>query len=443
MTLVNEGWMNRGLSVACFVALLTLPVAAQGQWYYATNADNTINITGYSGPGGDLIIPDYITGLPVTSTGYRAFDSHTSLKSVTFGTNFTSIGVYSFYVCTGLTNLTFGNSVTSIGSYSFPGCINLTSLTIPDSVTNIGIYAFDECYGLTNVTIGNSLTIIPFSAFYLCTNLTSATIGTNVTSIEQSAFENCKKLASITIPGSVTNIGDGAFGYCPGLTNVTISSGVTSIRSVAFHDCTGLTSVTFPNSVATIGMYAFTHCHSLSNVYFTGNAPSMDSTVFYDTPATIYYLPWTTGWGATFGGLQTAPYGGWTDWQTYFFGSTTNAQAAPDADPLGKGMSNTNQFIAGLNPTNPASLFQIISVSRTLSVSNNASFSFIITWKAAGIRTNVVQAMTGSSYNPNAFQDIPGALIIIGTTGDTVANYVDQGGATNHPARFYRIRLGP
>jgi hypothetical protein len=28
-------------------------------------------------------------------------------------------------------------------------------------------------------------------------------------------------------------------------------------------------------------------------------------------------------------------------------------------------------------------------------------------------------------------------------TGDSVTNYLDPGAATNNPANFYRIRLGP
>ena len=68
--------------------------------------------------------------------------------------------------------------------------------------------------------------------------------------------------------------------------------------------------MTIPASVTNIGTYAFTGCTSLTNVYFTGNAPSPtnDSTVFSGDPATVYYLPGTTGWGAMFDGLPTAPW---------------------------------------------------------------------------------------------------------------------------------------
>jgi PKD repeat protein len=125
-------------------------------------------------------------------------------------------------------------------------------------------------------------------------------------------------------------------------------------------------------------------------------------------------------------------------WQVQYFGSTTNPAAAPDADPLGKGMSNTDQFLAGLNPTNPTSVFQIIStVQNTTDV--------VVVWKTAGVRTNAVQATAGDGnggYVTTNFTDISGS-IIIGVTGDTTTNYTDVGGATNSPARYYRIRLVP
>jgi hypothetical protein len=60
-------------------------------------------------------------------------------------------------------------------------------------------------------------------------------------------------------------------------------------------------------------MEAFIDCTNLTGVYFKGNAPLLESSwdgvvrVFDgDDSAVIYYLPGTTGWGPTFGGLQTA-----------------------------------------------------------------------------------------------------------------------------------------
>ena len=135
--------------------------------------------------------------------------------------------------------------------------------------------------------------------------------------------------------------------------------------------------------------------------------------------------------------VVTPPLTAFQQWQIQYFGSTTNVNADPNADPLGKGMSNFNQFLAGINPTNPASAFRIVSVTQQ-------STNVMILWTTAGGFTNVVQATAGGAnagYATN-FMDISGPIIISGN-GDATTNYLDNGGATNVPSRYYRIRLGP
>jgi hypothetical protein len=68
--------------------------------------------------------------------------------------------------------------------------------------------------------------------------------------------------------------------------------------------------VTIGNSVTSIGVEAFYDCTSLTGIYFQANSPTPtnDSSVFSGDPATVYYLPGTTGWGATFDGQPTAPW---------------------------------------------------------------------------------------------------------------------------------------
>ncbi len=122
-------------------------------------------------------------------------------------------------------------------------------------------------------------------------------------------------------------------------------------------------------------------------------------------------------------------------WQIQYFGCTNCTQAQPGADPYGKGISNTNQFLLGLNPTNPASVFQILSVAPSGS-------DLRITWATAGGITNVVQATTGladGSYATN-FVDVS-PLIIIQGSGDTTTNYLNTGVVTNFSTQYYRIRL--
>ena len=47
--------------------LLMLPAAVQAQDFTYTTNNGAITITGYTGPGGAVTIPDMINGLPVTS----------------------------------------------------------------------------------------------------------------------------------------------------------------------------------------------------------------------------------------------------------------------------------------------------------------------------------------------------------------------------------------
>jgi hypothetical protein len=105
----------------------------------------------------------------------------------------------------------------------------------------------------------------------------------------------------------------------------TVPDSVTSIGNDAFSDCTSLTNVTIGNSVTNIGGYAFLQCSSLTSVYFQGNAPSLGSAVFYgDNNAPVYYLPGTTNWGTTFGGLPTVLWNPQAQTSDASFGVQTN-----------------------------------------------------------------------------------------------------------------------
>ncbi len=98
----------------------------------------------------------------------------------------------------------------------------------------------------------------------------------------------------------------------------------------------------------------------------------------------------------------------------------------------GTGFTVLQDYLAGLDPTNSASYFHILSATPQ-------GYDMLITWMCGGGTTNVVQGATDLGIG---YSDISSNIILSGT-GDSVTNYVDPGGVTNNPNQFYRIRLAP
>ena len=304
--------------LALLSLLLMLPMLAQAQYYYTTN-NGVITIVGYNGPGGDVTMPSAINGLPVANLGDNAFFDTTTITRVTIANSITNIGIYAFDGCDGLTNVTFGSSVTSFSSLAFLNCISLTTLSVDPSSSTYSSMAgvlFNKNQNTViqcppalagTYTIPNSVTTIGTYAFFDCINLTGVTIPNGVSNIEDSAFESCSSLTSITIPNGVATIGVKALSYCRELTSITIPNSVTSIGLGAFVECDSVTNITIGDGVTNVMDIAFYNCGRLKGVYFKGNAPNIGPSEFEGaTNATVYYLPGTTGWGATYGGRPTA-----------------------------------------------------------------------------------------------------------------------------------------
>jgi hypothetical protein len=343
--------------------------------------------------GSDYRIPN-----GVSSIGNGAFQYCYGLTSVTIPGSVTNLGIGVFNFCTSLSAISVDPSNSAFSSVAgalfdqsqstliqYPPAKAGSDYTIPNSVTSIGDWAFASCTALTNITIPNSVTSIGDWAFASCTALTTITIPNSVTTIGDYAFNYCTGLTTIMIPNSVTTIGTEAFNYCTNLTSVTIGNRVTYIGEWAFEECHNLTSVTIGNRVTYIGECAFEFCTSLTSVCFQGNAPSLASYQYpfgYDDKATVYYLPGSTGWGQTFGGLPTVLW---------------NPQMPTSGPSFGV---RTNQF--GFTITGATNL--IIVVEACPDLANPV-------W--APVATNT---LTGG------------------------ASYFSDPQWTNHPARFYRLR---
>ena len=163
---------------------------------------------------GDLIIPSFWEGKPVTSIGGQAFYLCKSLTSVTIPDSVTSIGEKAFWWCESLTNVNIPDGVTSIGGQAFYLCESLTNVTIPDSVTSIEGSAFSFCDSLTSVTIGDSVTFIGGNAFWRCKSLTSITFEGNAPTLSEGVFSETRRNAKVYVNANATGFGT-TFGGLP------------------------------------------------------------------------------------------------------------------------------------------------------------------------------------------------------------------------------------
>src|SRR5271168_5045923 len=128
-------------TILALLGFLTLaaPESVKAQFEYTTNADETLSITGYTGPDGTVAIPTNIDGLLVTSVGIGAFWRNAILTNVTIPESVTAIGGDAFADCVNLTNVAIQDSVTNIGDGAFQGCVSLASVAIPNGLTEIGM----------------------------------------------------------------------------------------------------------------------------------------------------------------------------------------------------------------------------------------------------------------------------------------------------------------
>ncbi len=315
----------------------------------------------------------------VTSIGDEAFNSCRGLTSVTIPSSVASMADYAFGWCASLKAVYFQGNAPSADSsvfagdqdatvYYLPGTTGWGPLFggLPTALWNAGTFGalqvsisppsvvsagaqwqVDGGAWQNSGTIVSNLPVgshtVAFStvpgwitptnqSVTITLNQTTAAAGTYVAVV--SGFNYTTNNGAITITGYtgsggavtipstingllVASIGDGAFGGCTSLASVSIPDGVANIGFAAFDSCSSLSSVTIGNAVTSIGQKAFAYCPSLISVYFQGNAPNADSSVFTgDNDATVYYLPGTTGWGATFGGcpavLWSPPVQGYT-----------------------------------------------------------------------------------------------------------------------------------
>ncbi len=101
------------------LSMFAFPFALQASDYvYMDSGDGTCIITGYTGSGDDISVPNTIDGLVVTSIGDFAFQDM-NLTGIVIPASVTNIGSWAFSMCTNLTAVYFHGAPPSLGEMVF------------------------------------------------------------------------------------------------------------------------------------------------------------------------------------------------------------------------------------------------------------------------------------------------------------------------------------
>ncbi len=147
---------------------------------------------------GEIIIPDVLDGILITSLKEKTFLNADTMTSIVIPDKVTALPDSLFYNCAALTSVTLPKSLAVISQRAFINCTALTELILPETVAEIGLRAFNNCYMLRRVVIGGGL----------------------LTAIQPYTFSDCYSLAEVTIPASVETVAENAFLNCESLTTV-------------------------------------------------------------------------------------------------------------------------------------------------------------------------------------------------------------------------------
>ena len=168
-----------------------------GLIYRIYSEEGYAEITGYNGSGKNLIIPELLDGVPVTSIGQQAFVNCATLESVEIP-----------------------DSITIMGYWAFSGCSKLKQVKLSKNLKYINMDCFSECSALESIVIPEGVTQLAQGAFMHCTNLKEIELPSTLEGIYEHAFARCINLTQITIPEKVNVIAYGAFLGCDNLKNI-------------------------------------------------------------------------------------------------------------------------------------------------------------------------------------------------------------------------------
>lgn len=301
-----------------------------GDYGYILLEDGTAEIVSYAGEEDDLVLPDKLDNITVSSLDQIRLTDGLIPHKITIPDTVQTVKGNPFINCRQLYRITIStdhptlyvvddvlfsrkerklicypvsksdktysipDGITSIEARAFNQNGWLRELTIPDTVTNIGGQAFYKCDSLRSVAIPASVVEIGINPFYGCQYLSSIVLSPDnpaLAIMDGVLFSKadkrlvtfpCKLSAeSYNIPQGIKIIGAYAFSGCSDLQDISIPDSVVSIGESAFDECR-IESIVIPDSVREIDSYAFHDCQKLTSISIPEGVEKLGDRVFFN-----------------------------------------------------------------------------------------------------------------------------------------------------------------
>ena len=250
------------------------PATSVSDFSWETIDNSYVKIKEYKGNAENVVIPETINGLPVTTIGAEAFRDNETVK---FISGVQIVKIDNGYVAPN--NMTQGAfSRSKVEKVDFPNLVYIGTCAFTASplseidfsnVENIGAYAF----AYSKITVAElpalkslgraSFASTPLERVSSPQNFSMNYSDDKEKTLPVGTFDSCKKLKEVEFPNLQT-LGIGTFTGCSSLKTISLPS-LTSLGKGEFRYCSNLESVDFP-SLKSLSAYNY-HTYQTSMGY--------------------------------------------------------------------------------------------------------------------------------------------------------------------------------
>lgn len=255
----------------------------------------------------EVVIPEEVEGIAVTSIYTDAFNNCKELESLTFNSkiNDLSLDAGYLYSCSKLTEIVIPEENDSFVFedgvlyskdmktlyVSLPANESVT-FTAPDTVETLGNSAFREAQYLEEVDLSKVGVTNLYYTFYGCKKLKKAVLSDSVQSLEYT-FQGCSSLSDITLGSGIQKL-EYAFYGCSVLNEIELPDGLQEMTNAPFGYCSALKSIEIPASVTKIDPGVFSYCKFMEAINVdTDNQTyeSIDGVLFEKESNALFMYP--------------------------------------------------------------------------------------------------------------------------------------------------------